>query len=94
MRSTRQVNKKKQGRGRPPLSSNVTIEAVRKEQLDMGKLAQAVEQYIRYIAELCGGAKPTQGGAGIASITPVLSNVKTNTPKSIKITGHSIERKR
>lgn len=93
MSKAKQNRTKKQGRGRPPLSGNVAIEAVRKEQLDIAKLAQAVEQYMRYMAELSNNVEPTQSGAEIASITSVQGNANTNTPKSIKTTGHSIERK-
>ena len=84
---------KKQGRGRPATSGNVSIEVVRNERLDIGKLAQAMEQYMRYMAELDGSTELTQGSVEAASIIPVLGSTETNTQKSIKTTGHSIERK-
>ena len=84
---------KKQGRGRPPLSGNVTIEVFRSEQLDITKLAQAMEQYMRYMAEPGDSTKPTRVSTEAASIPPVLGSTETNTQKSIKTTGHSIERK-
>lgn len=91
MSSTSQNRTKKRGRGRPALSDNVAVEVVRHDRLDITKLAQAVEQYMRYMAELSGSTGFTQSSAAIASITPVLGNTNTN---SIKTTGHSIERKR
>lgn len=51
MSSVVQKRAKKQGRGRPFLSGNVTIEVVRSEQLDITKLAQALELYMRHLAE-------------------------------------------
>ena len=81
MSDAAQKRTKKQGRGRPPLSGNVTIEVFRSEQLDITKLAQAMEQYMRYMAEPGDSTKPTR------------VSTETNTQKSIKTTGHSIERK-
>lgn len=51
MSSTAKKRTKKQGRGRPALSSNVAIEVVRNEQLDITKLAQALELYMRHLTE-------------------------------------------
>lgn len=51
MSSTAKKRTKKQGRGRPPLSDNVAIEAVWHDKLDMTKLAQALELYMRHLAE-------------------------------------------
>lgn len=61
MSSTAKKRPKKQGRGRPGLSGNVVIEAVRNEQLDITKLAQALELYMRHLAEtanVTGGIHP------------------------------------
>lgn len=93
MSSTAQKRTKKQGRGRPATSGNVSIEVVRNERLDIGKLAQAMEQYMWYMAELGGSTKPTRVSTEAASIAPVLGSTETNTQKSIKTTGHSIGRK-
>lgn len=51
MSCTTKIRTKKQGRGRPALSSNVAIEVVRNEQLDITKLAQALELYICHLTE-------------------------------------------
>ncbi len=51
MSCTTKIRTKKQGRGRPTLSGNVAIEAVRNEQLDIAKLAQAIEFYMRHLTE-------------------------------------------
>lgn len=93
MSSTVQKRTKKQGRGRPATSGNVSIEVVRHDKLDITKLAQAMEQYMRYMAELGDNTKPTRVSTETASIAPVLGSTETNTQKSIKTTGHSIERK-
>lgn len=69
MSNVSHIHPSKRGRGRPSLSSKIAIEVVRKEQLDIAKLAQALELYIHHLTE-------------------------TNAQKSIKPTGHSIERKR
>lgn len=51
MSSIAKIQTEKQGRGRPVLSGNVAIEAVRNEQLDIAKLAQALEFYMRHLTE-------------------------------------------
>lgn len=51
MSSTAKKRTKKQGRERPPLPGNVTIEVLRSERLDITKLAQALELYMRHLAE-------------------------------------------
>lgn len=51
MSCTTKIRTKKQGRGRPALSGNVAIEAVRNERLDITKLAQALELYMRHLTE-------------------------------------------
>lgn len=50
---------RKQGRGRPALSGNVAIEAVRNEQLDITKLAQALEFYMRHLTETANVTRDT-----------------------------------
>ena len=51
MSSVVQKRAKKQGRGQPALSSSVALEVVRSEQLDITKLAQALEFYMRHLTE-------------------------------------------
>ncbi len=83
MSSTVQKRAKNRGRGRPSLSGNVAIEAVRSEQLDIGKLAQAVGQYMRYMAEFSGSTKSTQSSStAITSIAPVLDDTKQTPQKA------------
>lgn len=51
MSCTTKIRTKRRGQGRPALSRNVAIEAVRNEQLDITKLAQALELYMRHLIE-------------------------------------------